>query len=84
MDMASSPSSERFDHGRTGDGSTALLSTGVRRDDTVADVRAAEMMELLDAYGALHRNGLLDTEEYEAKRLVLAEWAACARRLRQP
>jgi hypothetical protein len=82
--MASAPSSERIDDGRHGDGSTALLSTGVRRDDAVADVRAAEMMELLDAYGALHRDGMLDTEEYEAKRLVLAEWAACARRLRQP
>jgi hypothetical protein len=82
--MASSPSSERIDHGRDADGSTSLLSITRQRTDTVADVRAAEMMELIDAYGALHRDGMLDTEEYEAKRLVLAEWAACARRLRQP
>jgi hypothetical protein len=84
MDMASAPSSERIDHGRHGDGSTALRPTEVPRNDTVATVRATEITELLEAYGALHREGMLDTEEYEAKRLVLAEWAACARRLRQP
>jgi hypothetical protein len=80
--MASSPSSEPTDHGRDRDGSTALLSAGGPRNDTVAAVRAAEMTELLDAYAALHREGMLDSEEYEAKRLVLAEWTACARRLR--
>jgi hypothetical protein len=82
--MASSPSSQRIEHRRDGDGSTALLSTTGVRNDTVADVRATELAELLDAYGALHRDGMLDTDEYEAKRLVLAELAACARRLRQP
>jgi hypothetical protein len=82
--MASAPSSERIDQGRHGDGSTALLPTTGLRNDTVADVRAAELMELLEAYGALHRDGMLDSDEYEAKRLVLAERAACARRLRQP
>jgi hypothetical protein len=82
--MASAPSSERIDHGRHGDGSTALPSADVPRTDTVAAVRAAEIMELLEAYGVLLREGMLDTEEYEAKRLVLAERAACARRLRQP
>jgi hypothetical protein len=82
--MASASSSERIDQGRHGDGSTALLATTGLRNDTVADVRATELMELLEAYGALHRDGMLDSDEYEAKRLVLAERAACARRLRQP
>ena len=50
-------------------------------DHTVDDVRATETMELLDACGALHRDGMLDREEYEAKRMVLAQRAASARRV---
>jgi hypothetical protein len=54
------------------------------RHRSVDDVHAAEMMELLDACGALHRDGMLDREEYDAKCMVLAQRAANARRVRQP
>jgi hypothetical protein len=67
--MASPPASDR---------------TNQLRDRTVDDVHATEMMELLDACGALHRDGMLDREEYDAKCMVLAQRAANARRVRQP
>ena len=64
--MASSPNADRI----------------IRRSDhAVDDVRATETIELLDACGALHRDGMLDREEYEAKRMVLAQRAASARRV---
>ncbi|HSP27533.1 MAG TPA: hypothetical protein VLN74_03210, partial [Ilumatobacteraceae bacterium] len=37
-----------------------------------ADVRRLEAMWLLDACGTLHREGILDDHEYQAKRLELA------------
>ncbi len=36
------------------------------------DVRRLETIRLLDACGTLHREGILDDHEYEAKRLELA------------
>lgn len=39
---------------------------------TVADIRRLETRGLLDACGSLHREGILDDHEYEAKRLALA------------
>ncbi len=83
--MASSLSFERIDHERHGDVSTVLLTNDIPpRRETVAEVRVTEMMELLDAYRSLHRAGIIDSDEYEAKRLVLAARAACVQRLRQP
>jgi hypothetical protein len=54
------------------------------RDQTVDELRAAETIELLDACGVLHRDGMIDQEEFEAKCMVLAQRAASARRVRQP
>lgn len=39
---------------------------------TAAEVRELEARGLLDACGRLHREGILDDREYEAKRLALA------------
>jgi hypothetical protein len=39
---------------------------------TAADVRRLEARGLLDACRSLHREGILDDHEYEAKRLALA------------
>ena len=77
--MASLPSTERID--RLGE---TDVSTILRPNDAVAEAQATEVEQLLGAYGALHRDGMLDGEEYEAKRLVLAERAARARRRREP
>lgn len=46
----------------------------------VGDIRWIEAIRLLDACRTLHREGILEDDEYEAKRVELADGLALAER----